>query len=111
MSNYRKWASDEPQDNGDCVTMTSKSGEMATQNCSARFPSICAGDNLVLVKENKTWEEALEHCRALEPSSSSSSEFNHELVSVQPGAQLSYVMNKVEEADTEKVSSRGAGLS
>ncbi|TDH17435.1 hypothetical protein EPR50_G00008210 [Perca flavescens] len=74
---------------------------MATQNCSARFPFVCFGDNLVLVKENKTWEEALEHCRAL--SSTSQSNLRYELVSVQPGEDQHYVMNRVMEADTDEV--------
>ncbi len=29
---------------------------------------MCYDEMLVLVKENKTWEEALKHCRALEAS-------------------------------------------
>ncbi|XP_039651470.1 dromaiocalcin-1-like [Perca fluviatilis] len=74
---------------------------MATQNCSARFPFLCYVDNLVLVKENKTWEEALEHCRAL--SSTSQPTLRYELVSVQPGEDQDYVMNRVMEADTEEV--------
>ena len=76
---------------------------MATQNCSARFPFLCYVDNLVLVKENKTWEEALEHCRAL--SSTSQPTLRYELVSVQPGEDQDYVMNRVMEADTEEVGS------
>ncbi|TDH17434.1 hypothetical protein EPR50_G00008200 [Perca flavescens] len=74
---------------------------MATQNCSARFPFVCFADNLVLVKENKTWEEALEHCRAL--SSTSQPNVRYELVSVQPGEDQDYVMNRVMEADTDEV--------
>nr|XP_046251768.1 macrophage mannose receptor 1-like isoform X2 [Scatophagus argus] len=95
LSDYRKWASGEPGNNSDnnCVSISSFSKEMATQNCSARFPFVCFRDNLVLVKEKKTWEEALEHCRALQ----------YELVSVQPGTDHSYVMRKVMEANTEKV--------
>ncbi|XP_041799279.1 dromaiocalcin-1-like [Chelmon rostratus] len=74
---------------------------MATQNCSARFPFICIRDNLVLVKENKTWEEALHHCRTLKFSHQPG--VHYELVSVKPGEDHDYVMNKVKEANSEKV--------
>lgn len=68
---------------------------MATQDCNARFPFVCLKENLVLVQETKTWEEALEHCRAL----------GYELVSVQPGEDDNTVMGYVMRADTEKVGS------
>ncbi|CAL8349617.1 unnamed protein product [Merluccius merluccius] len=35
-------------------------------NCSKDFGFVCQMDNLILVKENKTWEEAIDHCRALQ---------------------------------------------
>ncbi len=104
LSDYRKWTSGEQQNNGDCVSISSVRKEMATQKCSARFPFICFKDNLVLVKENKTWEEALEHCRALK---SSGSDVSYELVSVNPGEQHDYVITKVKEASTEQVGSCG----
>ncbi|XP_029282237.1 macrophage mannose receptor 1-like [Cottoperca gobio] len=101
LSEYRNWASSEPGNNGDCVSISSSDKEMATQNCTARFPFVCFRDNLVLVKENKTWREALEHCRAL--SSPYSSNLRYELLSVQPGEDHEYVLNRVMEADTEEV--------
>ncbi|KAI4830030.1 hypothetical protein KUCAC02_001684 [Chaenocephalus aceratus] len=73
---------------------------MAAQNCSDRFPFVCIRDNLVLVKENKTWREALDHCRAL--NSPYNSNIRFELVSVQP-EDHNNVMNKVKEGDTEEV--------
>ncbi|XP_035855097.1 uncharacterized protein LOC116067180 [Sander lucioperca] len=100
LSKYRNWASNEPG-NDDCVSISSRSKKMATQSCSARFPFLCFADNLVLVKENKTWEKALEHCRALH--SISQPNLRYELVSVQPGKDHDYVMNRVMEANTEEV--------
>ncbi|XP_026234422.1 E-selectin-like [Anabas testudineus] len=72
---------------------------MITQSCSARYPFICFTDNLVLVKENKTWEEALEYCKAL----TSPTYSPYQLVSVQPGDDFSYMWNRVMEADTDEV--------
>lgn len=103
QSEYRNWASQESRSNGDCVSISSVQKEMATQNCSARFPFICIRDNLVLVKENKTWEEALHHCRTLKFSHQPG--VHYELVSVKPGEDHDYVMNKVKEANSEKVGS------
>ncbi|XP_063738588.1 uncharacterized protein LOC134863804 [Eleginops maclovinus] len=100
LSDYRNWASNEMGNNTDCVSISSLGKKMATQNCSTRFPFVCLRDNLFLVKENKTWREALDHCRALWPNDNSN--FRFELFSVQP-EDHDYVMNRVQEADTEEV--------
>ncbi|XP_043955102.1 struthiocalcin-1-like isoform X2 [Gambusia affinis] len=34
-------------------------------NCNYKLGFLCYDERLVLVKENKTWEEALEHCRTM----------------------------------------------
>ncbi|KAJ4946913.1 hypothetical protein JOQ06_008956 [Pogonophryne albipinna] len=110
VSDYRNWALNETGNNSDCVSISSLGKKMATQNCSDRFPFVCIREsqdqenldqgNLVLVKENKTWREALEHCQTLE--SPYDSDMHFELVSLQPEDHDS-VMNKVKEADTEEV--------
>lgn len=99
MSNYTNWADHEPGKNGDCVSISSVSKNMAIQNSVDLFPCTCYRDKLVLVKENKTREE---HCRAL--SSPTQPELIYELVSVQP-EDYNDVRNKVMEADTEEVGS------
>lgn len=69
---------------------------MVPQNCEDRFPFICYKDNLILIKENKTWEEALEYCMII----------GYKLVSVQPGADHANMMSMIEyEGGTEKVGS------
>uniref|UniRef100_A0AAV2KSV3 C-type lectin domain-containing protein n=1 Tax=Knipowitschia caucasica TaxID=637954 RepID=A0AAV2KSV3_KNICA len=38
-------------------------GRWESDDCELKKSFICEGDSFVLVKENKTWEEALIHCR------------------------------------------------
>ncbi|XP_029945742.1 macrophage mannose receptor 1-like [Salarias fasciatus] len=101
FSDYRSWDQGEPDNSSGCVSISSFEKKMATKNCNDSYPFICSNDNIVVVKENKTWEEALEHCRAL--TSPSNSHDVYDLVSVQPGDDQDYVMTRVIEADTEEV--------
>lgn len=104
-SEYRNWASQESSATGDCVAISSRNKKMSAQNCEARFPFVCLSTNLVLVREEKTWEEALRHCRALGSSACGSRDYD--LVSVQPGDEREHVhvSAAVQEADTEEVGS------
>ncbi|KAL6113628.1 uncharacterized protein ACO6RY_11864 [Pungitius sinensis] len=97
LSEYRNWASFEPKDQDACVAISSKDKKMSALSCSARFPFVCLSTNLLLVKENKTWEEALDHCRALGAVHNG----QYDLVSVQPGDE--FVTTVMQEADTEEV--------
>ncbi|KAF3686205.1 Macrophage mannose receptor 1 [Channa argus] len=99
LSDYTNWAPNQEGDNGDCVAIYSLKKTLTTQNCSDRYPFICVKDNLVLVKKNKTWKEALEYCKTFTSRNNNS----YQLVSVQPGEEHNYVMSKVTEADTDEV--------
>ncbi|KAK2920439.1 macrophage mannose receptor 1-like [Channa argus] len=99
LSDYRNWAPNQPGDNGDCVAIYSLSKTMITESCSAQFPFVCYRDNLVLVKEEMTWEEALEYCKNF----TSPNNGPYQLVSVQPGDEYNYMMSKVLGADTDEV--------
>lgn len=92
MSDYSNWAPREPGNDSDCVAISSTSKTMMTQNCSARYPFVCFQDNLLLVKENRTWEEALDYCKAV----------GAQLVSVQPG-EYAYMRDRALGADTDQV--------
>uniref|UniRef100_A0A3Q3GK90 C-type lectin domain-containing protein n=1 Tax=Labrus bergylta TaxID=56723 RepID=A0A3Q3GK90_9LABR len=100
---FRRWEQPEPGGNDDCVTITSEGKQMTTRDCSSKLPFVCYNNNLVLVKENKTWEEALEHCRNMKASHIYHQHYRYELVSVQPGEDQSIVMLTMMDSDTEEV--------
>ncbi|KAM6995220.1 C-type mannose receptor 2-like [Tautogolabrus adspersus] len=55
------WAPSHPDDE-DCALFNDDTGQIEGSACSTELPFLCLKDNLVLVKENKTWEDALQHC-------------------------------------------------
>ncbi|XP_039651024.1 uncharacterized protein LOC120555903 [Perca fluviatilis] len=72
QSSYRKWSPINNQPDNylgkeNCVVTGSSSWYDIF--CTDQHAFLCY-DNLILVKENKTWEEALEHCRNLDNTSS-----------------------------------------
>ncbi|CAN9507284.1 unnamed protein product [Ophioblennius macclurei] len=100
FNDNRIWDQDDSDDGG-CISISSKEKKMATKSCAEHFPFLCFDDNILVVKENKSWTEALEHCRAL--GSTSDGGHAYDLVSVQPGVDQQYMMTRVAEADTEEV--------
>lgn len=101
FSCFVNWTVDELSNDGDCVSISSLTREMATQDCAAHFPLVCIAQNVVLVKENKSWEEALEYCQNL--FLPNNSDLHFDLLSIVPGDDHHYVMKEVIKADTEEV--------
>uniref|UniRef100_UPI003AB0C537 macrophage mannose receptor 1-like isoform X1 n=1 Tax=Centroberyx gerrardi TaxID=166262 RepID=UPI003AB0C537 len=99
--NYTNWAPGHPADR-DCGTFELSTKLWYSNSCSKYFSFVCDGDNLVLVKENKTWEEALEHCRAM---AGSKTHGNHlyDLVSLQTGNDHTYARERIQGATTNEV--------
>ncbi|KAJ8403551.1 hypothetical protein AAFF_G00348770 [Aldrovandia affinis] len=66
-SSYRGWSSVQPDNTGgnqNCaVVRISDSGRWRDRECNDMYPFFCYDDNLVLVHENKSWDEALSFCR------------------------------------------------
>lgn len=64
---FSMWKPGQPNNKGhgheDCVV--SVNTQWYDNNCKEKHPFLCSEDNVILVKENKTWEEALHHCRTL----------------------------------------------
>lgn len=86
---------------GDCGSISSLTKKMEIQNCEDHFPFVCISENVVLVKENQTWEEALESCQNLSLSTNSGLHF--QLLSFEPGDDHDYVMREVMKAETDEV--------
>ncbi|XP_069044387.1 macrophage mannose receptor 1-like [Lepisosteus oculatus] len=67
-SSFRNWATGEPRNLADsekCVLQSLESGSQWNDiTCQTLQPFFCQHDfQLVLVKENRSWEEALDYCR------------------------------------------------
>ncbi|KAJ0015458.1 hypothetical protein NQD34_009078 [Periophthalmus magnuspinnatus] len=102
-SDYWKWAPDfdpgSSSGSGLCGSVWSQNKSMSVHSCSEAFPFLCYTHNLVLVKENLTWEEALEQCKSLQAQSPYQ---GHQLLSVEP-SELLYANSKAIDAQTDKV--------
>ncbi|KAG9331696.1 hypothetical protein JZ751_018400 [Albula glossodonta] len=66
-SSYHNWRSGEPNNfrrNEGCAEVRfGHSGKWNDRRCDEKQNFICYGDNLVLVREKKSWDEALSYCR------------------------------------------------
>ncbi|XP_028266989.1 secretory phospholipase A2 receptor-like isoform X2 [Parambassis ranga] len=80
-----------------------------SDGCGLPHTYICYDERLVLVTENKTWEEALHHCRSLggvDPGDPMAVYQNHlyDLATLSiDGSDLSYAKETVKDANTEEV--------
>ncbi|KAK9543145.1 hypothetical protein VZT92_000946 [Zoarces viviparus] len=105
-SNFTKWRHDQPDDYlgaENCVVME---GMYWNDLSCDRYREFLCYENSILVKENKTWEEALEHCRTLGTDSSSSNKYlNHrfDLPHMDFGGSNSYAKKEIQEAQTAEV--------
>ncbi|KAL6481093.1 hypothetical protein MHYP_G00091730 [Metynnis hypsauchen] len=69
-SSFRYWAPNQPDNNGEkencaAVSMTTQDavGGWHDVNCEVKIPFICRENQLILIKLNLTWREALRYCR------------------------------------------------
>ncbi|XP_067308181.1 C-type mannose receptor 2-like [Pseudorasbora parva] len=96
-SSFRNWKSGEPNNQGgneNCAVIIPKAqGQWNDIPCSNQYPFVCHEDKLILIKESRTWSEALRYCRQ-----------NHvDLVSVHSEEMQLEVMNVVKGASTAEV--------
>ncbi|KAL7406462.1 hypothetical protein ABVT39_019879 [Epinephelus coioides] len=59
------WDHDEPDSGQYCTLMHQSCSKWESDDCAKRHPFLCMDDRMILVREKKTWEEAVLHCRML----------------------------------------------
>ncbi|XP_065814220.1 lymphocyte antigen 75-like [Labrus bergylta] len=98
------WAPSHPGDE-DCALLNNDTGQIDGRACSKSLPFVCFGDNLVLVKENKTWEDALQHCHDMgsQCDSGGPCRFTFRLLTLKKLADYNYVRDRIYNADTDEV--------
>ncbi|XP_067308218.1 C-type mannose receptor 2-like [Pseudorasbora parva] len=96
-SSFRYWAPNQPdnyQGVENCaVIKPNAQGQWNDISCSNQFPFVCHEDELILIKESRTWSEALRYCR----------QKHVDLVSVHSEEMQREVMNVVKAASTAEV--------
>lgn len=94
-SNISNWAS--------FNTTTKKCQSTA---CSIKLRLVCYDDNLVVVNENKTWEDALTHClemKAMCVNTSKPCNYSYNLLSLDHSSDYNYVRDRIDRATIDEV--------
>ncbi|KAL7374476.1 hypothetical protein ABVT39_001390 [Epinephelus coioides] len=81
------------EDSSKKCAVTLLDGKWSSDECNKTKPFFCYDDKVILIKENKTWEEALNYCR----------EKHCDLVSITNDDQQRWVQERAKKADTTHV--------
>ncbi|XP_026107555.1 macrophage mannose receptor 1-like [Carassius auratus] len=95
-STFTHWKSNRPASrdtNQDDCALIDCQGIWTDEECSEKHPFVCYDEKLVLVRENKTWTEALRRCR----------DMNMDLVLVDSEQMQQRVMNVTSSASSDHV--------
>ncbi|XP_032439673.1 C-type mannose receptor 2-like [Xiphophorus hellerii] len=91
---FRHWNNDfnyKESNSGQCVmTVFNDGGRWKNMNCDERKPFICYDDKVILIKENKTWKDALTYCR----------DHHDDLVTITNMDDQRWIQEKVKDAST-----------
>ncbi|XP_074479922.1 C-type mannose receptor 2-like [Sebastes fasciatus] len=89
---FRNWQRDSWSGSEECA-VTKSNGKWMKRNCTEKKPFFCYKDNVILIKENKTWEEALYYCQ----------DHHHDLVSITNLDEQRWVQETAKMANTPHV--------
>ncbi|CAK6954320.1 macrophage mannose receptor 1-like [Scomber scombrus] len=92
-SDYRNWASGQPLTE-DCAFFDTVTQKWHSEQCSEKLRFVCYDDYLEVVKENKTWEEALEYCNSMD---------RQRLMSLKYDKEYKYARDRIYKATTDEV--------
>ncbi|XP_043954168.1 C-type mannose receptor 2-like [Gambusia affinis] len=91
---FRHWNNElnnQKTNSGQCAaTKFDDEGRWTNVDCDNKRPFICYDDKVILIKENKTWEEALYYCR----------DHHHDLVTITNMEDQRWIQEKVKNAST-----------
>ncbi|XP_054914705.1 lymphocyte antigen 75-like [Poeciliopsis prolifica] len=91
---FRNWNNDfnnNQPNSGQCATTVFEDGgRWKNENCDEKKPFICYSDKVILIKENKSWEDALNYCR----------QNHHDLVTITNMDDQRWIQQKVKNAST-----------
>ncbi|GLD57316.1 snaclec stejaggregin-B subunit beta-1-like protein [Lates japonicus] len=88
---FRSWDLDDDERNKKCaMTVLDRSRRWSSDECNKKNPFFCYEDKVILIKESKTWVEALYYCR----------ENHYDLVSVTNLNEQRWVQEKAKKAST-----------
>ncbi|XP_038138511.1 macrophage mannose receptor 1-like [Cyprinodon tularosa] len=75
------------------MTVFDDEGRWRTDRCDRKKPFICYDDKVILINENKTWEDALYYCR----------DHYHDLVTITSLDEQRWIQEKAKKASTDYV--------
>ncbi|KAK5885620.1 hypothetical protein CesoFtcFv8_019315 [Champsocephalus esox] len=109
IANFTNWAVGEPSRKDEkCVVMFKHTQKWNDVRCDDKFRFWCYDETLVLVKERKTWDQALRHCRLLEAENPKEPvdlayNYRYDLASVRTEDDRAYARLRAAEASTDQV--------
>ncbi|XP_071058686.1 beta-1,4 N-acetylgalactosaminyltransferase 2-like [Pseudochaenichthys georgianus] len=108
IANFTNWAVGQPnRKDVNCVVIYMNTHEWHDFQCDREFRFLCYDETLVLVKERKTWDQALRHCRLLEAENPDepvdlTCNYRYDLASVRTEDDRAYARLRAAEASTDQ---------